>query len=1017
MLFLGFFGFAQFPAPYCAEAYSNNTEPITNVTFAGINNNSPATVGGEQHQNFLVITGGAVQQGGSYLIETQGNSDGDFINYYRVFFDWNNDGDFIDAGESYNIGTITNSDGADGKKCSTSVAVPLTAALGNVRMRVSKKWSVYAAPCNLSGYGQAEDYVITVSASTLCTGTPSAGTTTGPASVCSGVSFNLTNSGASSGGTLRSAWQFSLNNTTWNNLNNTDGVVGVFPLSQTSATYYRLVDTCISSGMSAISNVIFVSISTTGCPATNNPCEATPIAVNDPGANCTVSTTATVDFALLTPSSAPIACSGASATNGTTRDFWHTVTVPAGGSFRIISNNNATTFWDMAIYSITNVCGTPTYTQVASECVAQTQPVILVTGRTPGEVLYVRMWRDEASALTTGTRDYTLCVNIPSTPPMCTSNISPVNGATGITPPVTLSWNAAPGATTYTLFVSTTNPPASMDSITTFPGTSISLIGGTPNTTYYWFVTPKNADGAATGCVASVTSYTTAAGPANDLCSNAINLTVTNGFCGAPILGNLSLSDSTTGLGNASCQNLAQRYDVWYKATVPLSGKLVVQTSAVNTSATDLVIQAYSGTCGALVPIDCNDDGNPDPTPSAFHSKLGLTGRLPGEVIYYRVMPYNIFNQDAFAICAFDTAVGSMPLIAAGTPNACTPAGSAINLDSVWKYTWVTFKDAIGNVIGQVYPNGSNLGSTTASFYLNSGAVRQDAATIFYLDRNITITPATQPIGQVTTRLFFKETELAAFAAVAGGATRVQLNVSKTSQECASSAAAGDGTLIAQAGNGAYATNHFVDIIHTSFSTFYLHKGNIALPVTYTALTGIRNASKVDLSWTTITETSNKYFNIERSADGRGFTSVGTVSSKAAGGTSTLPIKYQFTDITPLVTTNYYRLKQTDISGKISYSNTVLVKGLKPSVFTLNTIFPNPAKDKITAALQSPFAGNVTFVVTDMTGKIIKRQVANMAVGDNIISLDIATMPRGSYLLKAVCNNGCETAVKKFNKL
>jgi hypothetical protein len=155
---------SQFPNPYCAEAFSNSVEPITKVVFAGINNPSSATVGGTAHEDFTAITG-TVRKGQSYTFTAEGNSDGNFANFYSVFIDFNNDGDFGDAGEGFAIDYIINSTGLDGKQATSTIAIPFSAATGNTRMRVVKKYSstvTYPSTCNTAGYGQAEDYTLNI---------------------------------------------------------------------------------------------------------------------------------------------------------------------------------------------------------------------------------------------------------------------------------------------------------------------------------------------------------------------------------------------------------------------------------------------------------------------------------------------------------------------------------------------------------------------------------------------------------------------------------------------------------------------------------------------------------------------------------------------------------------------------------------------------------------------------------------------------------------------------------------
>lgn len=952
---------------------------------------------------------------------------------------------------------------------------------------------------------------IVVQVAVGCSGAPAVGTITAPVTICSGVPFDLVNTGAGSDGGLKFSWQKSSNNVNWTNMNNTSFLASPYTTSQTAATYYRLVDTCTASGLSAISNVVQVSInsaSTATDPADEDIFNVTIGSLNNSStctttggtgstqslySNYTALAPTVLSRTLAYPFSIQIGTCNPSGTwtnntaiyidfnqNGSFTDAGEqvyltsaitngahietgSVTIPAGAllgntKMRVMNVETITptsitpcgsySWGETEDYTVT-IAAPPACLPVSGIVVSTRQPNFMIidwnvgAGSAGYEYVIDQAAADPAGAGTVvgtnqatafgsfdpntlyyvhvrsncganGLSNWAKAASIP-----CVTAIAPTDGATNVSITPTFNWTPVTGVTDYAIYFSTDNGTTYSDGIPV-PAPPVDFMGFDYSSTYTWFVRAiKGADSSNYSCgtsnSASFITVSPPPPPVNDICANAINLSVSNGFCSTPLLGTLTSADTTAGLGVAACSAGALKNDVWYKATVPASGKITVQTSAVNTTVTDLVVQAYSGTCGALTTIGCDDDNNPDPSPSSLHSKLGLSGRTPGEVIYYRVMPYDAASQGAFAICAFDTTSTVMPAVATGVANGCTTATTVI-IDSAWKFTYITLKDAGGNVIGQIYPNGSLLGSTTASFYKNSGAVRKDGNNIYYLDRNLTITPQTQPIGQVITRMFFTDAELVALAAVTGGATRAQLNSSKTQQSCATSALAANGKFFTQFASGAYGTNHFVEIVDTSYSTFYFHKGNVALPVNYAELTGVRNGNKVDLTWVTKSEINNKGFEIERSADGRAFSVVGKVTTKAAGGNSTLPITYNFADVLPLATTNYYRLKQTDIDGRITYSNTVLVKGLKPAVFTLNTLFPNPAKERITAAMQSPFAGDVTLVITDITGKIIKQQVANMAVGDNLVTIDIALLPSGTYILKGICNNGCETANSKFTK-
>ena len=98
----------------------------------------------------------------------------------------------------------------------------------------------------------------------------------------------------------------------------------------------------------------------------------------------------------------------------------------------------------------------------------------------------------------------------PPTPtvPGCSANTAPAASSFVTNTAVTLSWTAVTGATSYDVYFGTTNTPTTTIA-TNVTATSYSHnIPATANATYYWYIQPKNATGAATGCTTSVTSFT-----------------------------------------------------------------------------------------------------------------------------------------------------------------------------------------------------------------------------------------------------------------------------------------------------------------------------------------------------------------------------------------------------------------------------------------------------------------------------------------------------------------------------
>src|SRR5690606_16768850 len=143
---------------YCNTlAITNTVEPICNVTFAGIDNDSPSTVGGSTPalEDFTNLVAN-VEQGGNYTISATGNTAGDFDTYITAYFDWDQDNVFETV---VPLGFITNT--VCGIVISAEVDVPADAALGQSRMRVVKNFNAAPIdPCGSYSYGQAEDYTV-----------------------------------------------------------------------------------------------------------------------------------------------------------------------------------------------------------------------------------------------------------------------------------------------------------------------------------------------------------------------------------------------------------------------------------------------------------------------------------------------------------------------------------------------------------------------------------------------------------------------------------------------------------------------------------------------------------------------------------------------------------------------------------------------------------------------------------------------------------------------------------------
>ena len=134
-----------------------------------------------------------------------------------------------------------------------------------------------------------------------------------------------------------------------------------------------------------------------------------------------------------------------------------------------------------------------------------------------------------------------------------------------------------------------------------------------------------------------------------DTCGEAINLPVgAEGVCSNVTASNDGATDSGEGTPTCASYNGG---DIWFALTVPASGNVTVETSSAG-GFTDSGMAAYSGSCGSLAQIECNDDGG-----TGLFSKLELEGLASGSTVYVRVWEY--FNDVVgdFNICAYEPIV------------------------------------------------------------------------------------------------------------------------------------------------------------------------------------------------------------------------------------------------------------------------------------------------------------------------------------------------------------------------
>ena len=141
---------------YCASQGNNtNDEWIQRVQLGSINNNSGNNGG---YANYTNLSTTLVKGTSNTITITPAWSGTVYREAYRVWIDYNQDGDFNDAGE-----LVYNRSRTSASSVSGSFTVPASALNGATRMRVSMKYNASPTPCETFTYGEVEDYTVIIS--------------------------------------------------------------------------------------------------------------------------------------------------------------------------------------------------------------------------------------------------------------------------------------------------------------------------------------------------------------------------------------------------------------------------------------------------------------------------------------------------------------------------------------------------------------------------------------------------------------------------------------------------------------------------------------------------------------------------------------------------------------------------------------------------------------------------------------------------------------------------------------
>ena len=220
-----------------------------------------------------------------------------------------------------------------------------------------------------------------------------------------------------------------------------------------------------------------------------------------------------------------------------------------------------------------------------------------------------------------------------------------------------------------------------------------------------------------------------------------------------------------------------------------------------------------------------------------------------------------------------------------------------------------------------------------------------------------------------------------------------------------------NGGLISTQGGINY-TYQIVSKYWGGFSITYYWCPNLLLATNIKNFSAFKKDNAVLLKWVTDNSTAGTNYKIEFSTDGNNFIGVGQVDPIDLTGASS---QHEFQYAPGNTTTGkiYFRIKQTDAQGKITYSPVRSVN-LNDNEGAGFMIYPNPVDRKVSMQFDRTLNGNYLVEITNLSGQIMYNRNIKLANTNNVQFEMSNPPPSGIYYLKLT---DTKTRLSYSNKL
>ncbi|HET6253838.1 MAG TPA: choice-of-anchor E domain-containing protein [Puia sp.] len=165
--------------------------------------------------------------------------------------------------------------------------------------------------------------------------------------------------------------------------------------------------------------------------------------------------------------------------------------------------------------------------------------------------------------------------------------------------------------------------------------------------------------------------------------------------------------------------------------------------------------------------------------------------------------------------------------------------------------------------------------------------------------------------------------------------------------------------------------------------------------------TAVPDGNSILLQWLATNQEPNTNYEIQISTDGKNFTTLGEAESDAASTGSSSKYQYRYNPDQANVGKLYFRVRETDGAGAVSYSQVVVIDPNNAGTNDISySTYPTPATNSLLFQFNSNQTGRFLLQLINTAGQVVQETAVTLT-GTNQIRMNLSPQPvKGLYFLR-----------------